>query len=316
MKFIDSLNARLFNAPQSTNQPIKLTHRRIFIMPTQRGVAFVGLIVLLLLIAFIYNNNLIYMLAFLLLGIFFITILHSFKSINELVLRQGKVNAVFVGENAQFNLYIENQHQIPRYGLKFSGKNIISQQIDIPANTTEKVILLSKTKQRGWHALDKVTLACEFPLGLFRAWSQLNFDLKTLVYPAPANVEMPFPENTGSNTQTGFTKPVTGDDDFYGLASYQAGDSIKQIHWKAYAKGLGLFSKQYTGNVSISEDIWLDYEQTHAQNTEARLSQLCRWVIDAEKLELNYGFKLADFSLQPNNGEAHAKKCLEALALF
>jgi len=316
MKFIDTFKARLFLTNQLTNQPITLTHRRIFILPTLRGLAFVGLIALLLLIAFIYNNNLVYMLAFLLFGVFFITILHSFKSINGLILRQGKVNAVFAGETAQFNLYVENQQEIPRYGLKFSGNNLITQQVDVEANTTKKITLLSKSKQRGWHALEKVTLACEFPLGLFRVWSLLHFDLKTLVYPTPANVEMPFPENTGSDTQTGFTKPITGNDDFYGLASYQAGDSIKQIHWKAYAKGLGLFSKKYTGNVSVSEEIWLDYDQTHAQNSEARLSQLCRWVIDAKKLELSYGFKLADFSLQPNNGEAHARKCLEALALF
>jgi uncharacterized protein (DUF58 family) len=200
--------------------------------------------------------------------------------------------------------------------LTFSSKNIITQQIDVSANATKKVTLLSKTQRRGWHELGIVRLSCEFPLGLFQTWSLLNFDLKALIYPAPASIEIPFPDNTGSDTQIGFSKPKTGDDDFYGLAAYQIGDSIKQIHWKAYAKGLGLFSKKYSGNVSVSEDIWLDYEQTHAQNTEARLSQLCRWVIDAEKLELNYGFKLADFSLQPNNGESHAKKCLEALALF
>lgn len=316
MKFIDTFKARLFLTTKLTNQPIRLTHRRIFILPTLRGLAFIGLIALLLSIAFIYNNNLVYMLAFLLFGIFFIAILHSFKSINGLILRQGKAVSVFAGENAQFNLYVENRHEVARYGLKFSSKNIITQQIDVPANATKNVILLSKTQRRGWHELGIVTLACEFPLGLFNTWSLLNFDLKALIYPSPASIEIPFPDNVGSDTKTGFTKPKTGDDDFYGLATYQNGDSIKQIHWKAYAKGLGLFSKKYSGNVSTSEDIWLDYEQTYAQNSEMRLSQLCRWVVDAEKLGITYGFKLGEFTLQPNNGESHAKQCLDALALF
>jgi uncharacterized protein (DUF58 family) len=314
MKFIDSLKARLFKPTKPSNQPITLTHHRIFILPTQRGLAFVGLIALLLLIAFIYNNNLVYMLAFLLFGIFFITILHSFKSMNALTLRQGKTDSVFAGENAQFILYVENQTTTPRYSLNFKTDNSLPQQIDISPNSTKQVILTTKTQRRGWHELGIITLSCEFPLGLFRTWSLLNFDLKALVYPTPANIEIPFPENANSASQAGFAKPKTGDDDFYGLKPYQAGDSIKQIHWKTYAKGLGLFSKQYSNNVSA--DIWLDYEQTYAQNSETRLSQLCRWVVDAEKLGITYGFKLGELTLQPNNGESHAKKCLDALALF
>ena len=91
---------------------------------------------------------------------------------------------------------------------------------------------------------------------------------------------MPFPETPSAEAQQGFSRK--GADDFYGLQEYQSGDSIKHIHWKAFAKGLGVFSKQYGGEQS-SEEIWLDYDYAPGHNIEERLSQLCRWVIDAEQ---------------------------------
>ena len=80
--------SRFTSGEKSRVKQFTLGHRRIFILPTQRGLGFVVLITLLLLIAFIYNNNLAYLLAFLLASIFFITILHSFKSLAGLVENQ------------------------------------------------------------------------------------------------------------------------------------------------------------------------------------------------------------------------------------
>ena len=89
----DDLNGTLHTSITRAEKPkgksIRLSHRRIYILPTLQGLGFVALIVLLLLIAFVYNNNLAYLLAFLLASIFFITILHSFKSIAGLILTQG-----------------------------------------------------------------------------------------------------------------------------------------------------------------------------------------------------------------------------------
>ena len=76
---------------------LSLNHRRIFILPTKRGLGFALLMLLLLLIAFVYNNNLVYMLTFLLASIFFITILHTYKSLSGLIVQKGRSKAVFAG---------------------------------------------------------------------------------------------------------------------------------------------------------------------------------------------------------------------------
>jgi uncharacterized protein (DUF58 family) len=149
-------------------------------------------------------------------------------------------------------------------------------------------------------------------LGIFHAWSPIRLNIKALVYPKPANQEIPFPETGSTQNQQGRFKK--GGDEFYGLQSYQAGDPLKHLHWKAYAKGQGLFTKQY-GSESSAE-IWLDFAHAPGQSLEERLSHLCRWVIDAKQAGLSYGFILPGLRLEPAYGPAHYQKCLEALALF
>jgi len=109
---------RFFAGEKASDKPVVLNHRLIFILPTQRGLGFVVLIILLLLIAFVYNNNLAYLLAFLLASIFFITTLHSFKSLAGLTLQKGQSQAVFAGEAAGFDIHINNPTSMERHNLQ------------------------------------------------------------------------------------------------------------------------------------------------------------------------------------------------------
>jgi len=305
--------SRFISGEQAVDKEISLTHRRIFILPTLQGLGFVALILLLLLIAFIYNNNLAYLLAFLLASVFFITILHSFKSLAGLRISLSHSQPVFAGESVGFEIIIDNTSQVERYNLQ--AKLDSSVQFVLKVKEKKQLTLYSGTHKRGWHKMETLTISSRYPLGLFRAWSPLRFSAKALVYPKPTTIELPFPEAEGGESKALINqKTAKGSDDFYGLAEYQQGDPIRHIHWKAFAKGQGLFSKQYEGD-SFSE-LWLNYEQAPGHHVEERLSQLCRWVIDAEKAGLKYGFTAAEVKLEPNHGLLHYQKCLQALALF
>lgn len=302
--------SRFVSGEKPIDAPITLTHRRIFILPTKRGFGFIVLIALLLLIAFVYNNNLAYLLTFLLASIFFVSILHSYKTLAGLIIQKGRCAAVFAGEAAGFDLHISNPADTERFRIEIALQDIIP--LTLQPNSSTHVTLYSITQKRGWHPAGTITLSSTFPLGLFRAWSPLRFNLKALVYPKPAHLELPFPQTPSAEVRQGVSHK--NGDDFSGLQTYQSGDSIKHIHWKAFAKGLGVFSKQYGGENSA--EIWLDYDHTPGHNSEERLSQLCRWVVDAKKAGLNYGFALPGLKLPPDNGLQHYRKCLEALALF
>ena len=62
-------------------------------------------------------------------------------------------------------------------------------------------------------------------------------------------------------------------------------------------------------------ELWLDYAQAGTSGTEAKLSRLCAWVLNADKMALDYGLRLPAVQIKPGSGEAHKRQCLEALAL-
>jgi uncharacterized protein (DUF58 family) len=105
-----------------------------------------------------------------------------------------------------------------------------------------------------------------------------------------------------------------GSDDFAGLRGFRSGDSLKHIHWKALARQQGLQTKLFGGD--RNEQLWLDWRMLEGLDTEHRLSQLCRWVIEAERQGMEYGLWLPDQSIDPDRGQSHQRRCLKALALF
>jgi uncharacterized protein (DUF58 family) len=51
-------------------------------------------------------------------------------------------------------------------------------------------------------------------------------------------------------------------------------------------------------------------------NTEARISRLTRWVLEADAAGMAYGLRLPSTVIAPASGATHRTQCLEALALL
>jgi uncharacterized protein (DUF58 family) len=105
-----------------------------------------------------------------------------------------------------------------------------------------------------------------------------------------------------------------GHDDFIGLRTWHHGDSLRHVAWKAVAREQGMFAKQFSGEAQ--QDVWLEWDALAGMETEARLSRLTRWVLDADAAAQRYGMRLPNHALAPGLGEEHRRQCLEALASF
>ena len=79
-----------------------------------------------------------------------------------------------------------------------------------------------------------------------------------MLHPAHAAICWPRPAARGAAppltaTDTGGAQSgAIGDEDFAGLRPFQAGDSLRRVAWKAYARGQGLHTKQYAGTDVVS----------------------------------------------------------------
>jgi uncharacterized protein (DUF58 family) len=300
---------RFFKGEKAVDGPVVLNHRRIFILPNRYGFGLALLLLIQTLVATNYSNNLAFILSFLMASIALVAILHGFRNLAGLVVRPGRVEPVFAGEEALFELFLENRGSFPRVALKLATRSTSPRLLDVPARSDHPVRLPIPAPQRGWMTMPMLTIASTFPLGLFRAWSLLNLPLRALVYPAPAPVGLPFPEQLGQGQGQLFNA-----DDFRGFQSYQPGDPLRRIHWKGVAKGQGVLVKEYRGE--RQSELILDWNRTPGNDVELRLSQLCRWVLDAERAGLSFGLRLPGVTIPPALGAAHGRRCLEALALF
>jgi len=299
---------------------VRLTRRKIYIIPTKQGFLFTFVLLVMLLGAMNYNNSMAYMLTFLLGSVGLVSILHTHRMLLDLKIEVGKVAPVFAGDPARFQILINNHGYSPRHALvwqlkplknkNFQSSSIIT--IDVPANQTIAVTLSMPTEKRGRIFLERVMVYSRFPLGLFHAWAYLDLDASVIVYPAPmGNEELPqgLLENQGQNTAF-----AGSGDDFIGYREYQLGDSPQHIDWKAVAREKGWLIKQF-GGADISQ-IWLTWNDVNHLELELALSQLCLWVVRADNQAAHYGLKIGDHIFKPTVGGQHREQCLTALALF
>jgi uncharacterized protein (DUF58 family) len=131
------------------------------------------------------------------------------------------------------------------------------------------------------------------------------------VYPQPAPPGRPLPQSAGT---TAGGRPTHGDSDFAGLRNAVPGDPPQHIAWKAYARSEVLLLKQFSGG--DGEPCMLHWDSLPDLDTEARLSQLARWCLDAASESRPFGLSLPGRSIALGSGEPHLDACLEALALF
>lgn len=298
---------------------VVLRQRRVFTLPSKPGLVYAGMLIILFLTSTNYNLNLGFGMTYMLAGLAAVNALFSFRNLAYLRLRAAQGVSVFAGEVAEFSIHINNPQQLNRYAIHigFLDAQSVEQTIDLAAESSTTIRLRTLSKQRGYLACPRIRLHTGFPLGLLRAWSTWLPASQILIYPTPElnPPALPFgTDNLGSNTQN------NGNEDFAGVRSYQTGDPLKHLSWKHIARvdldaGGNLVSKQFAG--TSSGEIYLDFSTLSPQlDLELRISRMTSWVLKAERLQLDYAFKLPTLNLPPSQGEVHCQSCLSALALY
>jgi uncharacterized protein (DUF58 family) len=292
-----------------------LNQRRVFVLPTRPGLALVLLLVALLLGSINYSLSLGFALTFLIAGVAWVGMFYTFRNLAHLTLRPGRVDAVFAGQLAEFQLVLVNNHRYDRFTIELNADDqYLPTRCDAMAKATATAIVPVKAAKRGWQQMPRVTLATTFPLGLWRSWSYWQPDLRALVYPEPAPSGQPLPLSEGDG-QDGQSHGGPGSEDYAGIRPYAAGDVIRHLAWKAMARSPGdeVLTKVFSG--ASQRELWLDLAQAGG-HLESGLSLMTRWVLDCEAGDASYGLRLPGLELAPARGEAHRDQCLMALALY
>ena len=309
--FRQSVADWIFRAQVPESSPVTLVQRRIFILPTKQGYLFAITLVLLLLASINYALSLGFTLTFLLASMAGVALLHTWRNLAHLSLRPGRCDPVFAGDIAHFSVNVETPSQA-RFSIAVRRRGDEPVYADIVPSETASIALPMNAARRGILRCGRLEVFTRYPLGLFHAWSYVDFGLTVLVYPRPDPFAGTPPANARSQSEEGI--PVPGDEEFSMLRAYRPGDTPRQIAWKALAREQGLLTKEFSA--TASSELWLDWDEARAAGTEARLSILCQWVLQAEDFGQAYGLRLPGREVAPSRGEAHRTRCLEALATF
>ncbi len=302
-----------FRIPISTSAITTLHPKVIYIVPTRWGILFGVMAFLMLLGSINYTLSLGFYLTFLLASLGIVAMFHTWLNFAHLEVEHLGAQPVFAGESAQVQLKICDKKNRARYSIAIHFEDNSFVFADIAANESLTISVPLSTTQRGWLALPKLVLHTEYPLGLFHAWSVIRGTQQTLVYAKPSEKN----SLSSNNISAGNDKPhpnQVGDDDFNGHKNYQIGDAPSRLDWKASSRGVGLLTKQYSGNVQ--ETLWLDWANTSGLDFETRISLLTKAVVDANAANITFGLKLPDTTIQPSRGITHYHACCQALALL
>lgn len=305
-------NPNRFFLPPTALLPFELNRKRITILPTGHGLVFMTVLAGMLLGSANYNNNLGFLLTFLLGSMGFVSIFHTYKNLAGLKVLSASSRPVFAGDTAVFEFRV-NSGRYERSGVSFRLADGPESNHSMPKEQEIRIEVRSPAPTRGILRPRPLIIATCHPLGLFRAWIRLSPPLETLVYPCPIQGLMVSRRHRSTGTGRAGSSQSPGADDFDGLKTYQPGDPLRHISWKAFSKGQGVLTKSFSAETGHT--VSLDWQQLSGDD-EKRLSHLSAMVLQAERLGLCYGLNLPGNTLEPEQGGAHKHRCLEALALF
>ena len=155
-----------------------LHSRRIYILPTTVGLVFALMSFTMLLGSMNYNNNMSFLLTFLLTSLGFVAMHQCQRNLVGLEISFAGVDAVFAGQAAEFQVAITNHSKSRRPNLQIYLGGNLSEIADLEPGESRVFHLEIPTHQRGYIRLERFGVRTLFPFELFRAWAWLHMNLQ------------------------------------------------------------------------------------------------------------------------------------------
>jgi uncharacterized protein (DUF58 family) len=180
-------------------------------------------------------------------------------------------------------------------------------------------------KRRGLHVFDQYQLSTSFPFGFIKRAADRRQHETLLIFPALAEVDSKLLTMCQSADRSGATmRPRRGgDDEFYGVKEFRAGENPRKIYWRRSARTGVLVSKEMT---QVSPPRLLLLVDTHLRdrsvaehvNVEKTIAMAASVASHALGIGLMVGlYAWGGFDwlgIHPNRGKRHRRDVLAQIA--
>lgn len=312
-QLIQQKSSHWFGNRMPVADEIRLSQRSTYIWPTRAGYLVMAVTILMMVGATNYQNNLAFLLTFLLVGIGLVSIVFTFKNLQGICFTCLPVAEAFAGQPVSITLNLRSltgkSHS--SIGVGLTQKDLLL--CDVPADQSATLVLELEAGERGFWQLPRLRVSSQFPFGWLRTWAYFRFKTPVLVYPEALEPPQRYHQrDSGEVNETG--SKTSGNEDLYGLKPYQQGEPLARVDWKSFARERGMYIREFADYQSHQLCFsWQDFPGCDAEN---RLSYLTHMVIEAASHNLSYSLELPDQLIPQADGEKHRRECLRALALF
>lgn len=263
-------------------------------------------------------NGAAYLLALLAGLLTMISMLHARANLRGLRLRMRSISPAKEGGQARVRLEVRNEGPKEACGVEI-------QVVDGTSSVFMDRLEVGQSRVVDLQAPARGTLRflarSVYPLGLYNLEMVMETSAPRRVHPKPAG-SLPLPDaeplgpmatKGGAASRSGGGWTGRGGDDFAGTREFQPGDAPRHIDWRAVARGRPLVVKTWASDAS--EVVMLEWEQVPLED-EAKAGQLAKWMQVCEDAGRLYQLRLPGSTLPAGRGQAHHRRCLDALADF
>lgn len=242
---------------------------RLYCWPNRFGFTYFLVFLVMLAVGGTYQNNLVFMMAFILLALGLVTIIQTARNLRDVRILSITVSPDDEGVETFATVVLKNLGQkkaVERIRLQFDKKwypTGPAPLVEVPVieslSTATARVPLHLPAKWGIVKLGKVRVSTTYPYGLFRTWFVVKSTEDVFIYPRP--------------TTAAFEEPTKRDlgDDFSGHKIYERGDSYARMDWKLAARGKGLNTKQYKSPDVDRLELKFDKDRDSVRELAARL---------------------------------------------
>jgi uncharacterized protein (DUF58 family) len=283
---------------QPATRSLQLSQRFLFVFPTAYGFAVIGLMLLLYLLGTNYQNNLILLQSYFLLGLLILSILLSFRNLSGLQLEATAAPAVFLGEEVTIQLRLQQLGERQQIQFQLDDFSILCPQL------AETLLLKIPSIRRGYFHIPRFLISSVHPFGLVRCWCYPLLNQHYWVYPKPQH-------------EDNYQPPAadTGELQWSHLSPYQQGDPLQRIDWKRLARQPQQPVVKVFSNVMPEQQRVLTLPPLTGLALEQAVSSLTAQIVELSATRQSFALQLPTEYIAFGNDAEHRKRCLEALTL-
>ncbi|EIF51245.1 DUF58 domain-containing protein [Sulfurovum sp. AR] len=279
-------------------------YKRIDQHATRYSVVVVVLLFGLFLEAYMHDFNLVYITLFFAFSLAFSAGPIGIFNLGHLEASYLSSGRLFAHQEGHLAMQIYNPSQTTSWSVILRHENISIPLEPLKGDTSTIVQLPVLPEKRGTFTHKGGYLESKYPLSTVRLVLKINDSYKGLAYPEPKGISLHSFLQQEEN-HYGEEK------EFDGLRSYDGSQKLSHIHWASVAKG-EIAVKVFSKETQTPKLVFNFY--TAATDDEARLSQLCLWVLECEKQNLPFMIQMPNKVL--NSVKESTDVILETLARY